>query len=193
MEELIKDYKNNINKEENFELILEELKPTINKIIYTNMTDRERVAYGIDDLYQEGYIIIYKCLDKFRMNSGVKFKTYFYKAYLNKIRNIKVSKNVKNSLTEQELKVKIIQEELYSFEDIENYIFFKEMNKTLINFWSSDLYQNLYKMRFLQKLKYRSIQKRLEYLYNEKYSISKIHFLCKKIVETIEENWQLLT
>jgi RNA polymerase sigma factor (sigma-70 family) len=196
MQEVIREYKHNINKDENFEKILEELKPTINRIIYTNMTDKERAAYGIDDLQQEGYITIYKCLDKFKMDAGVKFKTYFYKAFLNRIRNIKLSKQLKSLLTEQDLECKIIERKytVNVVETTENNIFFNEMNNFIINVLLSDeVEQEIYKLRFEQKLKYKIIQRTLAYKYNHKISITKIHFLCKKIVEKIQNNWQLLT
>lgn len=99
IEDIIKDYKNNIyNKEENFEKLERYYRTTIYKVIYTTTTEKERIKFGIEDFYQEGLIILLKCLDKFKLDQKVKFRTYLYTSIRNRIINIKLSKQMKQLL-----------------------------------------------------------------------------------------------
>ena len=192
--ETIKEYKNNININKNFEKIEKHYRKTVYSLIKKNISQSElsNCSMNTDDVYQECLIILIKVLDKFDIERNICFSTYYIVSIKNKLNELKIKINRnKYKNKNYELKENIIINRNNEIEKVEEEFDNKILYNKLINILKDVLTEEelvIYLLRINKKLLYKEIVEIYKDIFNRKISISKICLILKRIDEKLQKS-----
>jgi len=90
---LIKRIRNKEDEDEAFACLLEQFRPMIFKIIYSNDLNKGDFRVDENDLFQEGSLALYKAVFSFEEDRNVRFSSYVYMVIRSRIREALRSSN----------------------------------------------------------------------------------------------------